>query len=67
VKGPSAWRLERGYPLAKRYNTAPSMQIDPAKSYQANFHTSRGDFTVDLFAKDAPITVNNFVFLAPVS
>jgi len=53
--------------LAKRYNTAPSMQIDPAKSYQAIFHTSRGDFTVDLFAKDAPITVNNFVFLAPVS
>jgi len=43
------------------------MQIDPAKSYQAIFHTSRGDFTVDLFAKDAPITVNNFVFLAPVS
>src|SRR5947209_13954397 len=40
------------------------MQIDPAKSYQAIFHTSRGDFTVDLFAKDAPITVNNFVFLA---
>jgi cyclophilin family peptidyl-prolyl cis-trans isomerase len=40
------------------------MQIDPAKSYQAIFHTSRGDFTVDLFAKEAPITVNNFVFLA---
>ena len=40
------------------------MRIDPAKSYQAIFHTSRGDFTVDLFAKDAPITVNNFVFLA---
>ncbi|HEY7023045.1 MAG TPA: peptidylprolyl isomerase [Ktedonobacterales bacterium] len=40
------------------------MQIDPAKSYQAIFHTSRGDFTVDLFAKDAPKTVNNFVFLA---
>jgi cyclophilin family peptidyl-prolyl cis-trans isomerase len=40
------------------------MQIDPAKSYQAIFHTSRGDFTVDLFAQQAPITVNNFVFLA---
>jgi cyclophilin family peptidyl-prolyl cis-trans isomerase len=40
------------------------MQIDPSKSYQAIFHTSRGDFTVDLFAKDAPKTVNNFVFLA---
>jgi len=40
------------------------MQIDPAKSYQAIFHTNRGDFTVDLFAQDAPNTVNNFVFLA---
>jgi cyclophilin family peptidyl-prolyl cis-trans isomerase len=40
------------------------MQIDPAKSYQAIFHTSRGDFTVDLFTQQAPITVNNFVFLA---
>jgi cyclophilin family peptidyl-prolyl cis-trans isomerase len=40
------------------------MQIDPAKSYQAIFHTSRGDFTVDLFAQQAPVTVNNFVFLA---
>jgi peptidyl-prolyl cis-trans isomerase B (cyclophilin B) len=40
------------------------MQIDPTKSYQAVFHTSRGDFTVDLFAQQAPNTVNNFVFLA---
>jgi cyclophilin family peptidyl-prolyl cis-trans isomerase len=43
------------------------MQIDPAKSYPAIFHTCRGDFTVDLFAKEAPITVNNLVFLASVS
>src|SRR5215475_2289584 len=40
------------------------MQIDPNKQYQAVFHTQRGDFTVELFAKQAPITVNNFVFLA---
>ena len=43
------------------------MQIDPAKSYQAIFHPSRGDFTVDLFAQQAPVTVNNFVVFAPVS
>jgi len=53
--------------LAKRYNSPPSMQIDPTKTYQAIFHTSRSDFNVDLFAQQAPITVNNFVFLAPVS
>jgi cyclophilin family peptidyl-prolyl cis-trans isomerase len=40
------------------------MVIDPSKQYTATFHTDRGDFTVDLFAKDAPTTVNNFVFLA---
>ncbi|HEX3271294.1 MAG TPA: peptidylprolyl isomerase [Ktedonobacterales bacterium] len=50
--------------MAKKYDSPPAMQIDPSKSYQAIFHTSRGDFTVDLFAKDAPVTVNNFVFLA---
>jgi cyclophilin family peptidyl-prolyl cis-trans isomerase len=40
------------------------MQIDPAKQYTAVFHTNRGDFTVELFARQAPVTVNNFVFLA---
>ncbi|QRG65349.1 peptidylprolyl isomerase [Brevibacillus choshinensis] len=49
---------------AKKYEKAPAMQIDKAKSYQAKISTTMGDFTVDLFAKDAPIAVNNFVFLA---
>jgi cyclophilin family peptidyl-prolyl cis-trans isomerase len=40
------------------------MQIDPNRQYEAVFHTQRGDFTVELFAKQAPATVNNFVFLA---
>jgi cyclophilin family peptidyl-prolyl cis-trans isomerase len=50
--------------MAKKYNSPPAMQIDPNKRYTATFHTSRGDFTVDLFAQQAPVTVNNFVFLA---
>lgn len=50
--------------MAKRYPSAPTMQIDPSKHYEATFHTSRGDFTVELFAAQAPVTVNNFVFLA---
>jgi len=41
----------------------PAMQIDPNKHYEATFHTARGDFTVELFAKQAPMTTNNFVFL----
>ncbi len=50
--------------MAKQYNQPPEMTIDPAKKYQAVFHTEKGDFTVDLFAAEAPMTVNNFVFLA---
>jgi len=40
------------------------MSIDPAKKYFATLETSSGVIVVDLFAKDAPKTVNNFVFLA---
>ena len=40
------------------------MVIDPAKTYAATVQTSRGDIEVDLFAAEAPKTVNNFVFLA---
>ncbi len=50
--------------MAKQYNKVPDMVIDPAKKYTAVFHTNKGDFTVELFAKEAPVTVNNFVFLA---
>lgn len=50
--------------MSKQYSAAPAMAIDPAKSYTATFATSRGDIVCDLFAKEAPNTVNNFVFLA---
>ena len=40
------------------------MTIDPAKKYSATLSTTRGEIVVELFAKDAPMTVNNFVFLA---
>ncbi len=40
------------------------MKIDPNKTYKATVTTSKGTFTIELFAKDAPKTVNNFVFLA---
>jgi cyclophilin family peptidyl-prolyl cis-trans isomerase len=50
--------------MSKQYSSPPEMVIDPSKTYQAIFKTERGDFTVDLFADKAPITVNNFVYLA---
>jgi len=39
------------------------MSIDPNKKYTATFDTTKGKIVADLFAKDAPKTVNNFVFL----
>src|SRR5690242_99501 len=50
--------------MSKRYSAPPPMTIDSAKKYTATIETSRGTIVVDLFPKDAPKTVNNFVFLA---
>ncbi|MBP9797752.1 peptidylprolyl isomerase [Candidatus Woesebacteria bacterium] len=40
------------------------MEIDTAKKYTAVVKTSKGDMTIDLYTKESPKTVNNFVFLA---
>jgi peptidyl-prolyl cis-trans isomerase B (cyclophilin B) len=40
------------------------MAIDTNKNYTATLDTSRGRIVCELYAKDAPNTVNNFVFLA---
>lgn len=48
----------------QQWSTPPAMAIDPQKSYQAVFHTEKGDITAKLYADRAPRTVNNFVFLA---
>ena len=40
------------------------MAIDPNKTYTATMKTSRGEIVLELFAKDAPKTVNNFVVLS---
>ena len=50
--------------MPKKYPAAPAMSIDTTKSYSATFDTSKGSIVVELFPKDAPNTVNNFVFLA---
>jgi cyclophilin family peptidyl-prolyl cis-trans isomerase len=51
-------------PKIKQWDTPPEMSIDPAKSYLATLKTEKGDIKIELFADRAPITVNNFVFLA---
>jgi len=50
-----------GTPL--QWSSPPAMEIDPSKSYEALFKTEIGDFRVRLFPEQAPVTVNNFVFL----
>ena len=48
----------------KSYPAPPQMQIDPTRNYSATIETSAGTMTAQLFANEAPKTVNNFVFLA---
>jgi peptidyl-prolyl cis-trans isomerase B (cyclophilin B) len=50
----------------RNYRNPPERVIDPNKSYTAVMKTVKGDITLDLAAKDAPNTVNNFVFLSCV-
>jgi peptidyl-prolyl cis-trans isomerase B (cyclophilin B) len=50
--------------MPKEYTSAPAMQIDPTKNFTATFETSRGTIVCELFPKEAPNTVNNFVVLA---
>ena len=49
---------------AQQWRQPPAMEIDPSKTYQATIETNRGNIVLDLDPKNAPKTVNNFVFLA---
>jgi len=46
------------------FEQAPPMCIDAAKAYTATLETTEGDIVIELDAKNAPETVNNFVVLA---
>ena len=49
---------------ATHWSSPPAMQIDTNKRYTAKLHIVKGDIVVELLPKDAPLAVNNFVFLA---
>ncbi|MFC2066554.1 peptidylprolyl isomerase [Chloroflexota bacterium] len=51
-------------PKPKTYSSPPQMIIDTSKQYTATIETEKGNLVPELFAKDVPVTVNNFVFLA---
>ena len=47
------------------WDAAPAMEIDVNKTYTAVFELEKGqEFSVELYAKEAPNTVNSFVFLS---
>jgi cyclophilin family peptidyl-prolyl cis-trans isomerase len=46
------------------YKAAPAMSIDTSKTYTATVKTDVGTFVITFDAKESPISVNNFVFLA---
>lgn len=48
----------------KKWNDQPALVINQANVYKATISTDKGDMVFELFANKAPITVNNFVFLA---
>jgi cyclophilin family peptidyl-prolyl cis-trans isomerase len=50
--------------VAKQYASQPEMTVDSAKTYTATIETSAGTMVAELYPKEAPMTVNNFVFLA---
>lgn len=50
--------------MAKQYDSQPAMQLQDGARYEALVHTTEGDFTIELLANKAPLTVNNFVALA---
>ena len=48
----------------QKFPDKPEFGIDPQKRYTATMETSMGTIVIALDALNAPVTVNNFVFLA---
>ncbi len=48
----------------KQFTACPPTVIDPAKEYLATLKTGKGDVVIQFYVQQAPMAVNNFVFLA---
>jgi peptidyl-prolyl cis-trans isomerase B (cyclophilin B) len=48
----------------KQWRTPPEMQIDVETTYRVKLDTNRGLIELELYPQHAPVTVNNFIFLA---
>jgi len=56
--------LDGSAPVTKKFGSMPPMGIDPAKRYSVTMETTLGTMVIALDAAAAPLTVNNFVYLA---
>jgi cyclophilin family peptidyl-prolyl cis-trans isomerase len=57
-------KLDGSSPRYTKFSAAPPFCINTTKTYTAVMTTDIGPMTIKLLPKDAPVTVNNFVFLA---
>ena len=55
--------LDGSAPKTQKFSDRPEFGIDPQKRYTATMETSMGTIVIALDALNAPVTVNNFVFL----
>lgn len=58
---------ERGIPMsdaqAKKFSAPTKATVDATKKYEAVIHTAKGNIKIQLFAKEAPLSVTNFIQL----
>ena len=55
---------EEGMDKVMSWSEPPEMALDLSKDYEAVIKTEKGDIRIALYAKQVPMTVNNFVFLS---
>src|SRR5205823_1856459 len=63
-KAASCPNADGSSPKTMKFASAPGRCIDPNKKYTAEMKTTKGTMTIELDAKKAPKTVNNFVYLS---
>jgi cyclophilin family peptidyl-prolyl cis-trans isomerase/protein-disulfide isomerase len=49
---------------SRQFKTCPAFDLDTTKQYSATLHTARGDIVIRLYAEQAPLAVNSFIYLA---
>jgi cyclophilin family peptidyl-prolyl cis-trans isomerase len=63
-KAASCPNADGSSPKTTKFASAPGMCLDLNKKYTAEMKTTKGAMTIELDAKKAPKTVNNFVYLS---